>query len=70
MENIVLEELLKKAKSLGYPVQDYVFIKHENKLIIRGSRRELVAYDNGQWFSPEKAKQNASRSEGGSRGKH
>lgn len=58
MENIVLEELLKKAKSLGYPTDNYNF--ENNILIIIGERRSLLAYTNGKWFSVEEAKRNAS----------
>lgn len=59
MENIVLEELLKKAKSLGYPIDNYKF--ENNMLIIIGERRSLLAYTNGKWFTLEQAKYNATR---------
>lgn len=67
MENIVLEELLKKAKILGYPTDNYKF--ENNRLIIIGERRSLMAYNNGRWYTLEESKCNTTLvRKGGKRG--
>ena len=56
-----IEDLLLKAKKLGYMVLNYDYLSDSDTLIIYGVRRRLVAYKKGKWFSVEEAKQNESK---------
>ena len=50
-----------EALKRGYNFTDSTYCPDDDELIIHGERRDVIAYTGGVWFTPEQAKNNATK---------